>query len=46
MRSTELRQLLLEEIQITTAPEHENRIRALQSVHALISRAERKKKEI
>jgi hypothetical protein len=46
MRSTELRQLLLEEMQIATALKQENRLRALQSVHALVSRAERKKKEI
>jgi len=44
MRSTELRQLLLEEMQIATALKQENRLRALQSVHALVSRAERKKK--
>ena len=46
MRSTELKRLLLEEMQIATAPEENNRLRALQSVHALVSRAERKKKEI
>lgn len=46
MRSTELKRLLLEEMQIATAPEEKNRLRALQSVHALVSRAERKKKEI
>lgn len=43
MRSTELRQILLREMQTPAVQEQENRLRALQSVHSLLAREERKK---
>ncbi|MEM7382800.1 MAG: GatB/YqeY domain-containing protein [Bacteroidota bacterium] len=43
MGSTELRQILLKEMQTPAAQEQENRLRALQSVYSLVAREERKK---
>ena len=44
MRSSDLKQILSEEIQTAITQQQEDRLRALRSVHELVVRAERKKK--